>query len=86
MEAVGYILLVIGLFLSGLQYVIEQKLLSIYHLEAFEIVGFEGTFGLLTYIILSIILSFIPCNFGPNVCVYTYEGYSFMEGWSSYKT
>lgn len=84
LEVTGYFLLVISLFTSGLFFTSEQKLMSKYYLEPLEIVGYEGVFGLIIYTIIVTILCFVPCDFGPEACVYTREGWSYMEGLTSY--
>ncbi len=78
LEVTGYFLLVVSLFSSGLFFTSEQKLMSKYYLEPLEVVGYEGVFGIIIYTIIVTILCFVPCNFGPEACVYTREGYSYM--------
>lgn len=68
---VGYILIVISLITNGLFFVVEEKLFKLYHLEPVQVVGLEGLFGLLFYAITIPIISFIPCSFGLNACVYS---------------
>lgn len=55
-----------------------------YHLEPLEVVGYEGVFGLTIYTIIVTVLCFVPCDFGPEACVYTREGLSYMEGLTSF--
>ena len=57
----------------------EQKLLSKYHLEPLQVVGYEGLFGLTLYIFLLPILTFIPCTFGASACVFNHEAFPFFE-------
>lgn len=80
----GYILIIASLFFNGFFFVFEQKLLSKYHLNPLEVVGYEGAFGLSMYIILLPIISFIPCAFGVDACVFNYEGFPFLEKPSQY--
>lgn len=42
-------------------------------------VGYEGMFGLAAELILMIITSFIPCNFGVDACVFNSAGMPFIE-------
>lgn len=44
-----------------------------------EVVGYEGFFGLCGYSIILGIIYFIPCSFGVNACVFTEQGYSYIE-------
>jgi drug/metabolite transporter (DMT)-like permease len=46
LQIVGYLLIILSLFTNGFLFVFEQKLLSKYHLEPLEVVGYEGMFGL----------------------------------------
>ena len=57
----------------------EQKLLSKYHLEPLQVVGYEGMFGLAIELVLLPILTFIPCGFGVEACVFSYRGMPFLE-------
>lgn len=75
----GYILVGISLFFNGFFFVFEQKLLSKYHLDPLEVVGYEGLFGLVIYLALLPILTFIPYTFGVDACVFTDSGFPFME-------
>jgi hypothetical protein len=68
---VGYILIIISLVTNGLFFVVEEKLFNLYHLEPVQVVGLEGLFGLLFYAIILPIISFIPCSFGRDACVYS---------------
>jgi hypothetical protein len=54
----------LSLFTNGFLFVFEQKLLSKYHLEPLQVVGYEGMFGLAIEIVLLPIITFIPCTFG----------------------
>lgn len=59
-----------SLFLNGFHYVYEEKLLSQYHIEPMEMVGYEGMFGLSIIVIVIAIISHVPCGFGLSACVY----------------
>jgi hypothetical protein len=47
-------------------------------------VGFEGIFGLAIELILLIIMSFVPCNFGIDACVISDQGSPFIENPATY--
>jgi len=64
LQIVGYLLIILSLFTNGFLFVFEQKLLSKYHLEPLQVVGYEGMYGLIIEIILLPILTFVPCTFG----------------------
>lgn len=42
-------------------------------------VGFEGIFGIIIILIITTILSFIPCNFGEKTCVFNQKNEAFIE-------
>lgn len=42
-------------------------------------VGYEGMFGLAIQIIVISFTSFLPCNFGPDACVFNEAGMPFVE-------
>lgn len=75
----GYILIILSLFTNSFLFVFEQKLLHKYHLEPIQVVGYEGMFGLMYCLIVLPILTFIPCSFGPEACVFNESGMPFME-------
>lgn len=79
MQVVGYILLIASLFTNGFQFVFEEKLLGKYHIEPLEMVGYEGMFGLAAQLILVLIMSFVPCSFGSDACVFNSAGMPFVE-------
>jgi hypothetical protein len=54
-------------------------LLTKYHLDPLEVVGYEGLFGLCGYLVLLPIITFIPCSFGAEACVFTEQGFPFLE-------
>jgi hypothetical protein len=79
MQIIGLILLVASLFTNGFLFVFEEKLLSKYHIEPLQMVGYEGCFGLSIQLILLIIMSFVPCSFGVDACVMNSAGMPFLE-------
>ena len=60
---IGFIL--ISLIFNGLMYVTEENLINKYYIEAFEIVGWEGFWGVLLFVIAIPILNVIPCPYDP---------------------
>lgn len=78
LQIAGYILIIVSLLFNGFFFVFEQKLLSKYHLDPLEVVGYEGLFGLCGYLVLLPIISFIPCAFGVDACVFTNEGFPYL--------
>ena len=62
----GLILILISLIFNGFMYVSEEKLLDKYYIEPFEIVGWEGAWGCLLFVIAIPILNFIPCPYNPS--------------------
>lgn len=49
-----------------------------YHLQPLEVVGFEGLFGFLIYLVLIPALCYTPCYFGQDACVFSNEGFAYM--------
>jgi len=78
LQIVGYILLIASFFANGFQFVFEEKILSKYHIDPLQMVGFEGMFGLAIELVLIIIMTFVPCSFGIDACVFTQEGMPFL--------
>ena len=42
-------------------------------------VGYEGMFGLAAELVLIVIMTFVPCSFGPDACVISGAGMPFIE-------
>lgn len=65
---VGMCLLLCAQLFSSSQYVIQEKFLNSYSVNPFQLVGFEGFWGSLVYIILLIIFQNISClNWGETL-------------------
>lgn len=47
-------------------------------------VGFEGLFGFCIYTVLVTVLCFVPCHWRINACVYTPEGFGYMESTTAF--
>jgi drug/metabolite transporter (DMT)-like permease len=58
----GIGLVVTAQLFTSSQFVIEEKLLGNYYLHPLKVVGWEGLWGCLIYIILLPIMQFIPCH------------------------
>lgn len=71
--------MVVSLIFNGFLYAYEQKLLKQYTVSPLEMVGWEGVYGTVISFILVVILSFIPCPYPGNKCVYTASGSAYME-------
>jgi hypothetical protein len=41
---------------AGTMFIVEEKLLSSYYLDPIKVVGWEGVFGVLIYIVMLLIL------------------------------
>lgn len=78
-EFVGYILMLISLIFNGFFYAYEQFLLKKHSINPMEMVGYEGVFGIIIILVVTTILSFIPCNFGENACVYNDKNEPYIE-------
>jgi len=71
--------MLISLVFSGFFLAYEQYLLTKHTINPMQMVGYEGVFGMIITFSLSIMLSFIPCNFGDDNCVYNSKNESFIE-------
>jgi drug/metabolite transporter (DMT)-like permease len=63
----GITLVVIAQFFAGGQFISEEKLLGDYYLHPLKVVGWEGFWGCLIYVIALTIMQFIPCNL-DSIC------------------
>ena len=59
---VGIILLCISQFFSSTEYVFQEKFIKHYDVHPFQLVGFEGLWGVLMYTILLVIFQFVSCD------------------------
>ena len=59
---VGIILLCTSQFFSSTEYVLQEKFIKHYDVHPFQLVGFEGLWGVCMYSILLIIFQFVHCN------------------------
>lgn len=65
----GVILVVVAQLFAGGLMIAEEKLLGNYYLHPLKVVGWEGFWGCFIYIIILVILQFIPCS-NPDICPY----------------
>jgi len=67
----GIILILVAQLFTGIQFVVEEKLLSGYYLDPIKVVGLEGLWGVTYYVICLPIMQNIKCS-DPNLCVPPY--------------
>ena len=60
--ATGIILLMISQLFAGTMFVVEEKLLGNYYLDPFKIVGSEGMWGVLYFLIALPIMQLVKCS------------------------
>ena len=60
--ATGIILLMISQLFAGSMFVVEEKLLGNYYLDPFKIVGSEGMWGVLYFLIALPIMQLVKCS------------------------
>ena len=65
--AIGIILVIIAQFFAGGLMISEEKLLGNYYLHPLKVVGWEGFWGCLIYLILLTIFQFIKCG-NADIC------------------
>ena len=65
---VGIVLLCTSQFFSSTEYVFQEKFIKHYDVHPFQLVGFEGLWGVCMYTILLIIFQFVSCdNWGDSL-------------------
>jgi hypothetical protein len=60
----GIILLLISQCFSGVQFIVEEKLLNDYYLDPFLIVGTEGMWGIAYYMAVLPFMQLKTCGYG----------------------
>jgi len=77
----GIIMLLCSLLFQGFQFIYQEKILINYKCHPMQLVAWEGTWGLLIFIVLLPIFQFIPCNFDgrEKVCSGNTEGEFYLE-------
>lgn len=61
-SAIGIILLLVSQLFAGGLYITEEKILGDYYLDPLQVVGLEGMWGLIYYLILLPIFQVIKCG------------------------
>ena len=59
---IGIILMIGSILIQGSQFVVEEKFLGEYYLSPLKVIGWEGIWGTLLFLIVLPILQFIPCH------------------------
>ena len=65
-EALGILLLLLSQCFTGIQFIVEEKILGDYYLDPFIIVGTEGMWGLVYYLGLLSIMQIKTCGYGDG--------------------
>ena len=68
--ALGIVLLIVAQVFAGALFVVEEKLLSGYYLDPLKVVGTEGMFGTLYFLVALPIMQSVKCS-GP-LCNFNY--------------
>ena len=80
----GIILLFLGEFFNSIQYTIQEKFIKKYIIHPSQLVGFEGLWGIIMYIILLIAFQNISCDnwkseLREGICFYYRENITYIE-------
>lgn len=67
-KPIGILLILVAQLFTGIQFIVEEKLLGGYYLDPIMVVGLEGMWGTLYYCILLPSFQHIPCD-NPDLCV-----------------
>ena len=59
---IGLVCVIGSLFASGIQYTIEEKVLTVNHFHPLQLVGWEGVFGMFYSTLALIVANNIPCD------------------------
>ena len=59
---IGVTVMVLSAIMQGTQFVVEEKMMSVYYLNPFQFVGWQGIWGLLFTLLILPILQLIPCT------------------------
>ena len=70
-DPLGIILLIISQLFTGMHFIVEEKLLGNYYIHPLKVVGWEGFWGVLLFLIILPIFQFIKCA-DPKICPYGY--------------
>jgi len=58
----GIVMMLLSLVFTGVQFIVEEKLLKGYQIDALKVVGLEGMWGSLIYVIALVVLQFVRCD------------------------
>jgi len=61
----GVIFMAFSLLFTGIQFIVEEALLSKFATHPLKVVGFEGMWGTIVYIITLIIMQNVDCQYFP---------------------
>lgn len=71
--------MLISIIFNGFFYAYEEYLLKKYHINFYEMIAYEGIYGGIIVLSLTIMLSFIPCSLGERVCIYDMNNKGYFE-------
>jgi len=58
----GIFMICLSLLFTGIQFIVEEKLLGQYHIDPLKVVGFEGMWGVIFYAFFLTIFQYIRCD------------------------
>jgi drug/metabolite transporter (DMT)-like permease len=61
-EIIGIVMLLISLLFNGFQFISEEMIMNKYKAHPLKLVGWEGIWGLIVYLVLVIVFQFIKCE------------------------
>jgi len=61
-NVLGIVMMLLSLLFSGIQFVVEEALLSKYSTHPLKVVGYEGLWGTLVYEVTLVIMQHISCD------------------------
>lgn len=73
MLIVSFVGLIIAQLFSATQFVVEEKIVNKYEVHPLQMVGWEGIWGSLFYIMLLVIFYYVDCDVDNKACYIYYE-------------
>lgn len=71
--------MLIAIIFNGFFNAYEEYLLKKYHINLYEMIAYEGIYGGIVVLTLTIVSSFIPCTLSERVCIYDISNQGYFE-------
>lgn len=79
-NVLGILMLIASLMFQGFQFIYQEKILNKYKCHPMQLVAWEGTWGVIAFLILLPIFEFIPCGASfESICSINGKGQLYLE-------